>query len=105
MSLRNAINEKCRDCIHDPLDLGSAAQQIACCTNTECPLHEVRPITCKSIPLRLLNNWFISLEDLCERARPLVETSSPSSVEGQIGDLQTASGQDHTKASVEGVGL
>lgn len=43
MSLRNAINAKCRDCIYDPKSgLGGVRQQINACTCTQCPLYEVR---------------------------------------------------------------
>lgn len=86
--VRKAINAKCRQCTHDPSDAGSAAQQIACCTVKECPLHSVRPITCKSLPARLLKHWRLSEQDLCERARQRVERSTPSSVATQFDDLQ-----------------
>lgn len=84
MSLRKAVNYKCRECTHDPLDKGSAAQQIAGCTISNCRLHPVRPVTAKVIPLRLLVHWGISIDSLCNRARPLVESASSCSVEGQI---------------------
>jgi hypothetical protein len=87
MSLRKAINAKCKECAHDPLDKGSAAQQIACCISTDCDLHAVRPVTCKSIPQTLLDHWHLTAEDLCERARPLVEAQPSCSVEGQIDGL------------------
>ena len=91
MSLRKAINAKCKECAHDPLDKGSAAQQIACCISTDCDLHAVRPVTCKSIPHTLLDHWHLTAEDLCERARLLVETDPPCSAEGLNGHLQDAS--------------
>lgn len=43
MSLRQAINDKCRDCIYDPLAPGNWRQQVTLCTSTECPLYRVRP--------------------------------------------------------------
>ena len=43
-SLRQAINRKCRDCIADPANAGSAAQQVAACTSIDCPLWAVRPV-------------------------------------------------------------
>lgn len=44
MSLRAAINAKCKDCIHDPLaGLGSWRQQVEACPCTDCPLYPVRP--------------------------------------------------------------
>ena len=44
MSLRKAINEKCRDCIYDPLSgLGHWRQQVEACLIASCSLHRVRP--------------------------------------------------------------
>ena len=93
MSLRKPINDKCRDCIYDPLDKGTAAQQIACCVCTDCSLHPVRPITTKSIPIALLQHLRLKPSDLCDRARPLVENAIPCSVEGQIDRLAGRTGQ------------
>jgi hypothetical protein len=95
-SLREAINAKCRECTHDPSDAGSAAQQIACCTITDCPLHSVRPVTTTKIPARLLETWHLSPDDLCERARPLVETSPSRSAEGRDGQIADAESETGT---------
>ena len=43
MSLRKAINEKCKDCIYDKLGEGNWRQQVTACTCTTCPLYPVRP--------------------------------------------------------------
>lgn len=43
MSLRRAINDKCRECIYDPADSGNWRQQVTACTATECPLFPYRP--------------------------------------------------------------
>ena len=43
MSLRNAINQKCKDCIYDPEVEGGWIQQISLCELTECSLWEYRP--------------------------------------------------------------
>ena len=102
MSLRKAVNAKCRECTHDPLDKGSAAQQIACCTISDCPLHSVRPVTAKVIPQRLLDYWGISIDSLCERAKPLVKTSPSCSEDGQIGPLQDAKSKTYIKVLVNG---
>lgn len=96
MSLRKSINDKCRGCIYDPLERGTAAQQIACCIGTDCPLHPVRPITTKNIPIALLQHWGLKPSDLCDRARALVENASSYSVEGQIGRLAGRSLATHT---------
>ena len=44
MSLRAAINGKCRDCIHDELAAGSAAVQVELCACYAGPLWPVRPV-------------------------------------------------------------
>lgn len=43
MSLRKAINEKCKDCVYDPTEKGGWRQQVKQCTCTDCPLYLVRP--------------------------------------------------------------
>ena len=43
MSLRKAINDKCKDCIYDPLAPGTWRQQVYMCAVPECPLYSVRP--------------------------------------------------------------
>ena len=43
MSLRKAINEKCKDCIYDPLAGGTWLKQVGDCIDTPCPLHPYRP--------------------------------------------------------------
>jgi hypothetical protein len=43
MSLRAAINAKCKDCTYHPSNGGSWRQQIAVCTSVSCPLWPVRP--------------------------------------------------------------
>lgn len=44
MSLRKAIDEKCKDCIYDPKSgLGQWRQQVQACTAVDCPLWTVRP--------------------------------------------------------------
>ena len=43
MSLRNAINLKCKDCIYDPEVEGGWIQQVSLCELSACPLWEHRP--------------------------------------------------------------
>ncbi len=45
MSLRKAINDKCRDCSYDPYGKGNWRQQVTACTVTTCPLWPVRPVS------------------------------------------------------------
>ncbi len=44
MSLRNAINEMCSQCIYDKQQEGGKLQQIAKCSSISCPLFNVRPL-------------------------------------------------------------
>ena len=50
MSLRAAVNAKCRWCIVDERAAGSAAVQVELCPSVECPLWPVRPIRQRRIP-------------------------------------------------------
>jgi len=102
MSLRKPINTQCRECTHDPLDKGSAAQQIACCVCTDCSLHPVRPITTKGIPIALLQHWGLKPSDLCDRARHLVENAIACSVEGQIEPLLDVTDETDARILVNG---
>jgi hypothetical protein len=45
MSLRKAIDAKCRECIYDPHSGdGTWRQQVEGCTSPKCPLFAVRPL-------------------------------------------------------------
>jgi hypothetical protein len=87
MSFRRRINSNCKKCVYDPLDLGTCAQQIACCINTECDFHEIRPITTSAIPMELLDRYRLLPKDLDDRARVLVVPRKVSSGEGQNASL------------------
>jgi hypothetical protein len=43
--MRWAINEKCKDCIYDPLDKGNWRQQVQACTSVDCSLYPYRPVS------------------------------------------------------------
>lgn len=46
MTRRTAINDKCRECIYDPIGgSGNWRQQITACTSTTCPLFPFRPVS------------------------------------------------------------
>ena len=46
MSLRAAINAKCKECIYDPIaGRGTWRQQVEACTSYRCPLYPVRPVS------------------------------------------------------------
>ena len=102
MSLRKAINAKCKQCIYDPMDAGTAAQQIAACICRDCPLHKVRPITTKQLPLSLLEAYRVNPLELDDRARRLVYPSGTSSGDGQIGLLVTSDSNDLTETELSG---
>ena len=52
MSLRNAINQKCKDCIYDPEVEGGWIQQVSLCDLSDCSLWPYRP-TPRTSPLSL----------------------------------------------------
>jgi hypothetical protein len=87
MSLRKAINAMCRQCTYDNRDVGTAAQQIACCIITSCPLHAYRPVTASFIPARLLKAYKVAYGELDDRARPLVRSEVSCAVDAQNGHL------------------
>ena len=87
MTLRKAINAKCRQCTYDPSDVGTAAQQIAACTSRDCALHPVRPITTKQLPVSLLEAYRVDPTELDDRARDLVYPPVKCSGDGQNGYL------------------
>ena len=41
MSLRKAINQMCKSCIHDPLSPGSWRQHVFLCSAKSCPLWDI----------------------------------------------------------------
>jgi hypothetical protein len=46
VSLRKAIDAKCRECIYDPIGGGGTwRQQVHACTSYRCPLYPVRPLS------------------------------------------------------------
>ena len=46
LSLRKAINEKCKECIYDDSPgNGNWRQQVTACTAKTCPLYRVRPLS------------------------------------------------------------
>lgn len=57
MKLREAINDYCKQCTHDPCSPGTWKQQITLCSAYSCPLHNVRPQSTSSIPDSVLS-WY-----------------------------------------------
>jgi hypothetical protein len=102
LSLRKAINAKCKQCVYDPMDVGTAAQQIAACICSDCPLHPVRPITTKRLPLSLLAAHRVDPLELDERARGLVYPPVKCSGDGQNGLLVASDSNDLTVLELSG---
>ena len=44
MSLRKAVNDKCKECIYDPKSQGTWRKQVEDCTSRLCPLYSERPV-------------------------------------------------------------
>ena len=53
MSRTKAINDKCKDCIYDPLDHGTWREQVENCKSEKtCALWPYRPITTETLRLQ-----------------------------------------------------
>ena len=59
MSLRKAINAKCKSCVYDELAAGTWLAQVTLCSILRCPLFEIRPTTDK-IPESVLKYYGVS---------------------------------------------
>lgn len=57
VSLRNAINQHCKQCTADPCSPGTWRQQVTLCSVENCPLWNVRPKTTSAIPKSVLR-WY-----------------------------------------------
>ena len=74
MSLRKAVNEKCRDCIHDDLAPGTWLQQVILCSDESCPLWKLRPKSKSSIPESVLSSHVVKSGKSQDLAADLVQT-------------------------------
>ena len=54
VSVRKAVNAKCKDCSWDPAAPGTWKVQIQCCPCIECPLWPIRPVSESGEPNRAL---------------------------------------------------
>lgn len=61
MSLRKAINKKCKDCIYDNLAAGNWRQQVTICSDNSCPLWNDRPKSSTAIPNKILSYYGVKL--------------------------------------------
>jgi len=57
MSLRKAINQKCKSCIHDPLSVGTWRQQVFLCSVKSCPLWELRAKPTRPMPIAIIAQY------------------------------------------------
>lgn len=64
MSLRRAINDKCKDCIYDPASNGTWRQQVSLCCVKSCPLWGLRPKSASPIPESALSWYGVDLAEI-----------------------------------------
>lgn len=60
VSLRNAIDENCRNCIYDDKAEGTWRQQVTLCSVTSCAIYPVRPVTKSQIPESTLDYYNVT---------------------------------------------
>lgn len=73
MSLRAAINAKCKECIYDPMGGGGNwRQQVEACTSRSCPLFPVRPTSRKTVELAPDEGITVGSEKDADHARELI---------------------------------
>ena len=63
MSLRKAINQKCKDCTYDFCSNGTWRQQVALCSVKSCALYDVRPKLTSPIPESILRWYGVDLAE------------------------------------------
>ena len=79
-SLRKAINEKCRSCVFDKANKGNWRQQVTLCSDHECELYLVRPVSGADIPESILNAYNVPEWERSRFAGPrrsFLETNPP----------------------------
>lgn len=67
--LRKCINDHCKNCIYDPLAMGTWKQQVTLCSVKECSLYPVRPTTKAPIPESVLDYYGITGDERGQYAR------------------------------------
>ena len=83
------IYSYCKECVNEPLGNISIAHQIACCDFNDCVLHHKRPIMVTDISKDMMEYLDVSIDSLCERARPLAEPDPSNSTDDQTKQLLT----------------
>lgn len=71
MSLRNPINDFCKECTYDDKAPGTWKQQVTLCDAKKCPLYDVRPKTSHPIPISVRGYYGADLDEF----QPIEATS------------------------------
>lgn len=86
LSLRGALNAKCRDCAHDPAAPGTWREQVAQCACPSCPLWPLRPAPSGGPfanpprnPETVSQEWLRMPHGLAKSAHPQTERDSAGS--------------------------
>ena len=61
MSLRNPIDNFCKECTYDDKAPGTWRQQVTLCGSKNCPLYDARPKTSRPIPQSTKSYYKVNL--------------------------------------------
>jgi len=75
MSLRKAVNDKCKNCIYDDAAAGTWLQQVTLCSSPDCPLYKVRPQSKAKLPDNVLRFYGIGKTGTSQGLTPEIEAS------------------------------
>ena len=93
MSLRKAINGKCKDCIYDDLAAGTCLQQITLCSSDDCPLFDVRPQSKFTIPEKVLSYYGIKTGTFQQLSKNSITDTENHKCSAQVVKLGTSQGR------------
>lgn len=88
MSLRKAINAKCKSCAYDSCAAGSWRQQTTMCSVTVCPLWPQRPRTAAKIPDSVLRHHGIDPNEFKHDSNSPIQ--APLYLSGSSCEVKTA---------------
>ena len=92
-SLRQCINDNCKNCIYDDTAAGTWLQQVTLCSVKSCALYSVRPVSKSPIPEIVLDSYLITgaEREFYRLSRPLEAPVSKhnESKEYQVRGVQT----------------
>ena len=63
ISLRQSVNDACKQCVYDPFAAGTWKQQVTLCSFFSCPLWKVRPRTASTIPEKVLRFYGVKTDE------------------------------------------